>query len=88
MGENAKAIAAMDSIIARDSTDSGSYYDAACLYSRMQDKGNALRCLEKCLKLGYNRFAHIERDFDMDFLRETDEFKALITKYKSASVIS
>jgi clan AA aspartic protease (TIGR02281 family) len=41
--------------------------------------------LEKCLELGYNRFAHIERDFDMDFLRETDEFKALITKYKSAS---
>ena len=85
LGENAKAIAAMDSIIARDSTDSGNYYDAACLYSRMQDKGNALRCLEKCLELGYNRFAHIERDFDMDFLRETDEFKALITKYKSAS---
>jgi clan AA aspartic protease (TIGR02281 family) len=85
LGENIKAIAAMDSIIARDSTDSGSYYDAACLYSRMQDKGNALRCLEKCLELGYNRFAHIERDFGMDFLRETDEFKALITKYKSAS---
>ena len=85
LGENAKAIAAMDSIIARDSTDSGNYYDAACLYSRMQDKSNALRFLEKCLELGYNRFAHIERDFDMDFLRETDEFKALITKYKSAS---
>ena len=85
LGENAKAIAAMDSIIARDSTDSGNYYDAACLYSRMHDKSNALRCLEKCLELGYNRFAHIERDFDMDFLRETDEFKALITKYKSAS---
>ena len=75
----------MDSIIARDSTDSGNYYDAACLYSRMQDKSNALRFLEKCLELGYNRFAHIERDFDMDFLRETDEFKALIKKYKSAS---
>ena len=78
LGENNKAIAAIDSIIARDSTDSGSYYDAACLYSRMHDKTNALKFLEQSFKLGYNRFAHIERDFDMDYLRETEEFKTLI----------
>ena len=29
------------------------------------------------------RFAHIERDYDMDYIRNTDEFKALINKYKS-----
>ena len=86
MGDYDKAIAAIDSIIARDSTDAGSYYDAACLYSRMQDKTNALRCLEKSFELGYNRFAHVERDFDMDFLRDTEEFKALVSKYKSAKV--
>ena len=84
LGENAKAIAAMDSIIARDSTDSGNYYDAACLYSRMKDKDNALKCLEKSLELGYMRFAHIERDFDMDYIRDTEEYKSLIRKYKSA----
>lgn len=83
LGENNKAIAAIDSIIARDSTDSGSYYDAACLYSRMHDKTNALKFLEQSFKLGYNRFAHIERDFDMDYLRETEEFKTLINKYKT-----
>ena len=83
LGENNKAIAAIDSIIARDSTDSGSYYDAACLYSRMHDKTNALKFLEQSFKLGYNRFAHIERDFDMDYLRETEEFKTLIHKYKT-----
>lgn len=86
MGDYDKAIAAIDSIIARDSTDAGSYYDAACLYSRMQDKTNALRCLEKSFELGYNRFAHVERDFDMDFLRDTEEFKTLVSKYKSAKV--
>lgn len=83
LGEYGKAIAAMDSIIARDTTDSGNYYDAACLYSRMKDKDNALKCLEKSLELGYMRFAHIERDFDMDFIRDTKEFKALIRKYKT-----
>lgn len=83
LGQYDKAIAAMDSIIAREEDRAGSYYDAACLYSRMEDKVNALRCLEKSLELGYNRFAHIERDFDMDFIRDTDEYKSLIRKYKS-----
>ena len=83
LGEDKKAIAAIDSIIARDSTDAGSYYDAACLYSRMQDKENALKCLEKSLELGYNRFAHIDQDFDMDFLRNMDEFKELVGRYRS-----
>lgn len=83
LGQYEKAIAAIDSIIAREEDRAGSYYDAACLYSRMKDKDNALRCLEKSLELGYMRFAHIERDFDMDFIRNTEEYKALIQKYKS-----
>ncbi len=77
-----KAKEAMDAIIARDTTDFGNYYDAACLYSRMKDKENALKYLGKALKLGYNRFAHMERDFDLDFLRNTSEFKVMIEKYK------
>lgn len=83
LGEYDKAIAAMDSMIAKDPKNGGEYYDAACLYSRMKDKGNALKYLEKSLELGYKRFAHIERDFDMDFIRDTDEYKALIQKYKT-----
>ena len=83
LGNYEKAVAAMDSIIKRDSTDSGNYYDAACLYSRMHDKEKALYYLEKSFELGYNRFAHIERDFDMDFIRDTEEFKNLIIKYKT-----
>lgn len=83
LGLNDKAIAAMDSIIGREEDRAGSYYDAACLYSRMKDKDNALKYLEKSLELGYMRFAHIERDFDMDYLREMSEFKLLLEKYKS-----
>lgn len=82
LGQNDKAIAAMDSIIARDSINS--FYDAACLYSRMKDKEKALLFLEKSLESGYKSFAHIERDYDLDFIRDTEEFKALIQKYKAA----
>ena len=85
LGENDKAIAAMDTIIARNPDDAGKYYDAACLYSRIKDKENALRNIEKSLEMGFRRFSHIERDDDLDFLREMDEFKVLIQKYKRAN---
>ena len=83
LGQYDKAMAAMDSIIERDTTDAGSYYDAACVYCRMGKTSEALKFLSKSLELGYKRFAHIDRDSDMDPIRNTDEFKRLIEKYKS-----
>jgi len=50
----------------------------------MKDKANALKYLGKSLELGFRRFAHLEQDDDMDYLRETNEFKELIMKYKSS----
>ena len=78
LGQYDKAIEAVDSIIARDDDRAGNYYDAACLYSRMKNKEKALYYLEQSLEKGYNRFAHIEKDYDMDFIRDTKEFKALV----------
>lgn len=86
LGQYDKAIEMMDSIIAREEDRAGSYYDAACLYSRMDNKQKALEYLEKSLELGYRRFAHIERDQDMDSIRDMEEFKALILKYKQSDV--
>lgn len=85
LGETDKAIAAIDTIIARDEDKKGNYYDAACLYSRMKNKEKALEYLDKCLEMGYNRFAHIRVDHDMDFIREESEFKFLMEKYESAA---
>lgn len=85
LGQNDKAIEMMDSIIAREEDRAGSYYDASCLYARMGNKQKALEYLEKSLELGYRRFAHIERDQDMDPIRDMEEFKALIRKYNKQS---
>ena len=81
-----KAMAAMDSIIARDPADDGCYYDAACLYSRMGKKKEALAYLEKSLKNGYRRFAHMERDEDLDLIRNSEEYKRLIAQYNTKPV--
>lgn len=84
LGQNDKAIEAMDSIISRDEDRAGNYYDASCLYARMGNKSKSLEYLEKAFEHGFRRFAHIMRDDDMDLIRDTDEFKSLINKYKSA----
>lgn len=84
LGYNDKAMAAMDSIILRKKESSGVYYDAACLYSKMGMKEEALKYMEKSLEKGYRRFAHMEVDEDLDNIRNTDEYKALINKYKNS----
>ncbi len=81
LGDNEKAIACIDTIIARDTTSFDGYYNKACLYSRMNDKENALRYLRKSLELGNRHFGHISRDIDLDNIRNTDEFKALIDEF-------
>lgn len=83
LGNDAKAIEVVEAIIARDTTDAGSYYDAACLYSRMNKKNEAMEYLIKAFEHGYNRIAHIEVDYDMDLLRDLPEFQELISKYKA-----
>ena len=85
LGNIDKAIEVMDSLIARDSTSAGVYYDAACLYSIMHRTDAALTYLEKCLNMGYKRFAHIAIDHDMDNLRELPRFKELIEFYREKS---
>lgn len=85
LGYNEKAMAAMDSIISRNKENSGVYYDAACLYSRMGMKEYALRYMEMALEKGYRRFSHMELDEDLECIRNTQEFKTLINKYKKST---
>ena len=85
LGNNEKAIAIVDSIIASDKDNAGNYYDAACIYSRMKNKEKALEYLSLALEKGYSNVYSILKDYDMDFLRDTEEFKSLINMYKKAT---
>ncbi len=82
LGEREKAIAFQDSILA-EGDDKGNYYDAACLYSLMGEKEKSLECLHRSLELGYCRFAHIRRDRDLNNIRDTEEFKAMMEEYET-----
>lgn len=79
LGQQGKAIEFMDKMLEDDAE--GNYYDAACLYSLMKDKDKALDYLQKAFESGFNNFNHMLRDLDLDFIRDTQEYKDLIAKY-------
>lgn len=81
LGERDKAIEVMDSILSLNPDNAGNYYDAACMYSRLKEKENALKHLKIAFEKGYTKFRHVENDDDMDFIRDTPEFKALIEEF-------
>ena len=68
--------------------DAGNYYDAACLYSRMNKKQEAIKYFKESLELGYRNFVHIEEDSDIDAIRDMQEFKDLIAKYKKTKIMN
>ena len=84
LGNENKAMSIMDSILKNSESDDKSvFYEATCLYSLMNKQKLALEYLDKTLKYGYRNFAHIDRDTDLDNIRNTTEFKELIKKYKA-----
>lgn len=81
LGNNKNAIRLIDTLLAHDNSD-GNLYDAACLYSRMGEKSKAIEYLRQALEKGFRRFTHLERDDDMDNIRNEEEYKNLIAQYK------
>ena len=62
------------------------YYDAACLYARMNKKKEAIKYFKESLELGYRNFVHIKEDTDLDAIRDMQEFKDLIVKYRKEKI--
>ncbi len=56
-------------------------YNLACSLARQGEHMVAIHELGNALELGYDDFAHLEVDPDLDMLRELPEFLALIRLY-------
>lgn len=82
LGQYDKAKKVMDSIFAHNQ-DKGTYYDAACLYSRMGEYDKAMEYLRTSLEKGFRRFNHIAHDRDLNGIRNRPDFKALIEEYEA-----
>ena len=74
LGDTAKAIAFMDSVLIKYPDNN---YDAACLYSLIGDTATSLSYLRKAFENGFRRFAHLRKDDDMTNTRATAGYQAI-----------
>ncbi len=80
LGDNAKALEFLNKALAAD--PDGTFYNAACLYSLMGNKEQALHYLRKAFESGYRDFAHARRDTDFDNVRSSKEFEAIVSEFE------
>ena len=58
-------------------------YNLACAYSLAGKKAEAVKCLRKAVEAGYTNFDHIQRDTDLDNIREEEGYKKLFEEKDS-----
>ncbi len=79
LGQDAEALAWMDSILV-ENPSKGNYYDAACLNALMGRSEQALDAFEKSISMGYRDFHHIAFDTDLDSIRNLPRFTKILDK--------
>lgn len=81
LGNREKAVEMCDSVLANDSTQ-GMLYNAACLYSRLNEPEMTCRYLRKVFDKGVFELAHIDTDFDMENVRDNEEFVQIMQEQR------
>ena len=85
LGREIDAIKYMNAVLENRPT-SGTYYDAACLYSIMNKPEQSLEYLKIALEKGYRDLIHMDVDEDLNNIRNLPEYKALIDKYRKINL--
>jgi TPR repeat protein len=82
LGKTDEAIAYQNSILSKYPAP-GNYYDAACLYSLMNRQTKAIALLRTSFEKGFNDFENIDKNTDLDNIRNVPEFINLIKEWKN-----
>lgn len=75
--EYQRSINAFRRVIQLDAEESAAYYNIACCYSLMGQVQEANSWLEKALEHGFDDYAHMDSDHDLDGIRQSPGYQAL-----------
>ena len=56
------------------------YYNLACSYSLLKMPDPSLEALKKAINLGYRDFSYIEKDPDLQYIKDDPRYKKLLSK--------
>jgi TolB-like protein/lipoprotein NlpI len=77
LGDQARAMEWLRRALGFDPEEPMLLYNAACIYSRLDQPDKALDCLERAVTYGLTYRGWIDRDSDLDPLRSHERFKTL-----------
>ncbi|HSC77843.1 MAG TPA: tetratricopeptide repeat protein, partial [Candidatus Acidoferrales bacterium] len=80
LGQRDRALEWCKRALAIDSEDTGILYNVACAYSNLGMVEEGLKCLEDAVDFGFGHKAWIEHDSDLDALRSSPRFQALLAR--------
>ncbi|MDE6696447.1 MAG: retroviral-like aspartic protease family protein [Muribaculaceae bacterium] len=79
LGNADKAIETATYVLDNDTTDiSDNLYNLACIYSRLGMKQDAVKYFAKAVDAGYDNYVHAREDYDLDLIREMEEFQNIM----------
>ena len=81
-GELDKALAEYEKARTLEPKNSIVHYNIACTYARMKKLAVALDALERSVECGYRDVGWMEKDSDLDTLRDQPRYKALVRKVR------
>ena len=80
LGDAGRARAWAKRAVAMDPDDSAVLYNVACAYAILGLRDSAIDCLEQAIANGFRHWQWIEHDSDLDSLRESPRFRAMLEK--------
>ncbi len=80
LGQRDRALEWCKRALAIDPEDTGILYNVACAYSNLGMVEEGLKCLEDAVDFGFGHKAWIEHDSDLDALRGSPRFQALLVR--------
>jgi len=82
LGDPRSAMMGADAAVEVCSSDRLILYNAACLHARGSDKRGALKLLRRAFEAGFTDAALVEKDTDLESLRQEPEFLKLLDEMK------
>lgn len=81
--QDAEALSEANKLLAVESLDGNALYNLACLYVHLQDADRSMAMLRRAVEKGIRNIETFRRDPDLDPLRGSPEFEALMKEFEA-----
>ncbi len=86
IGEYKKGLEIDRKLIKLKKNDETVFYNLACSYALLEMHNEAFNALRKSVELGYEDIEHLQKDPDLQNIRNDKRFKKIVSKIKKKTI--